>query len=127
MATNQLLNQFQLIDDIFNQALTTNNVEEISRYISDDWVLVQSQFGIITKDKFLHAVKEGKLVHTGMKKKVHRVQLYNDIALVTACGLNSGHFKGEAFHSEHWATNVYRKEAESWVCILSHETPVSCA
>ena len=126
MTDDQLIEQFQLVDNEFNQALITNNVEEISKYISADWILLEAQFGIITKDRFLHVIERGDLIHTAMNKKVLRVKAYNGIAIVTARGINNGFYKNEPFNSEQWVTNVYKNENENWVCIMSHETPVSC-
>ena len=76
MTDDQLIKQFQVVEDDFNQALTTNDIEEISKYISTDWVLLVPQFGIITKDRFLYIIDQGELSHTAMKKQVLRVKLY---------------------------------------------------
>lgn len=126
MTDEQLAEQFQLIEDSFNQALTTNNAVEISKYISDDWVLLTGQFGITGKERFLQVIEDGSLSHTAMKKKVLRVKLYNQIAIVTARGMNTGFYNDERYNSEHWVTDVYKKENKNWICIMSHETPVSC-
>ncbi len=67
MTDDQLIAQFQTVDDNFNEALASNNIEEISNYISADWVLVVPQYGIITKDRFLYVIEHGELSHTAMK------------------------------------------------------------
>ncbi len=126
MTDDQLIKQFQSVEDNFNQALTSNDIKEISNYISTDWVLLVPQFGIITKDRFLHVIDQGELSHTAMKKQVLRVKLYNDIAIVTARGMNIGFYKGESFNAEHWVTSVYKKENQNWICIMTHEAPVTC-
>lgn len=126
MTDDQLINQFQLVEDDFNQALTTNDIEEISKYISTDWVLLVPQFGMITKDRFLYVIKQDELSHTAMKKQVLRVKLYSDIAIVTARGMNIGFYKGESFNAEHWVTSVYKKENQNWICLMIHESPASC-
>ncbi len=126
MTDDQLIERFQLIEDTFNQALTTNNTEEISKYISRDWVLLEPQFGIITKERFLHVIEQGDLSHTAMNKKVLRIRLYKEIAIVIARGMNNGFYKGEPFNSEQWVTNVYKKENENWICIMTQEAPVTC-
>ncbi len=126
MTDDQLIKQFQLVEDNFNQALTSNDIEEISNYISRDWVLLVPQSGIITKERFLYVIEQGELSHTAMKKQVLRAKLYNDIAIATARGMNIGFYKGEPFNAEHWVTNVYKKENENWICIMTHESPVTC-
>lgn len=126
MTDEQLIGKFQIVEDNFNQALISNNVAEISKYISSDWVLLESQFGIIPKDRFLHVIEQGDLSHTAMNKEVLRVKTYNDIAIVTARGMNTGFFNTERFNSEQWVTNIYKNENENWICIMTHETPVTC-
>ena len=126
MNDEQLVQQFQLVEDRFNDALATNNVDQIERHLSNDWVLIEPQFGIVERDRFLSVVKKGDLVHVSMKKRVWRVKCYNDIAIVTSRGMNTGLYKNEPFHSEIWVTNIYKQVNENWLCIMSTEAPVSC-
>ncbi len=58
MTDEELIKKFQIVEDNFNQALISNNVAEISNYISSDWVLLESQFGIITKTGFYKLLKK---------------------------------------------------------------------
>lgn len=126
MTDDKLIEQFQLIDDNFNQVLISNSADEISKYISEDWVLLEPRYGIIDKARFLNAIQLGNLSHTEMKKKVLRVNLYNDIAIVTTRGMNIGLLRGEPFNSEQWITNIYKKENGNWICIMTQEAPVTC-
>lgn len=110
MTDDKLIEQFQLIDDNFNQILISNRADEISKYISEDWVLLEPQYGLISKDRFLRAIELDELSHTEMRKKVLLVKLYNDIAIVTTRGMNIGFLRDEAFNSEQWVTNIYKKK-----------------
>lgn len=126
MTDEESIKYFQSMDDIFNQALVTNNIKEISKLLSDDWVLLEPQFGIIKKDRFLNAIEAGELSHTSMQKEVLWVKLHGDIALVTSRGMNIGYYKDIHFNSAHWVTNIYKNESENWTCIMTQEAPVSC-
>ena len=126
MRDDQLITNFQTVEDNFNQALESNNTHSISKHISDDWILLEPQFGITSKEHFLNAIELGDLFHTTMKKKILRVQLYNDVAIVTARGMNIGYFKTNRFNSEQWVTNIYKKENDIWICIMTQEAPVTC-
>lgn len=126
MTDDELIKQFQLVEDNFNQALISNDAEEISKYISTDWILLEPQFGIITKDRFLYVIEQGDLSHTAMKKQVLRVKLYDDVAVVITRGMNIGFYKNNAFNSEQWVTNIYKKENENWICSMTQEAPVTC-
>ena len=52
MTEDQLKKQFQQIEDNFNKAATSNDVYEIKKCITNDWVLVDSQGGIIPQEVF---------------------------------------------------------------------------
>jgi hypothetical protein len=125
MTDKQLLKEFHTIEEIFNQAVISNNLEEISKCISTEWVLVDAQGGIIPRERFYYVVEQGMLKHTTMTKEILRVKVYDNIALVTGRGKNTGTWQGEPMQADEWITDVYRKENEKWVCVLTHLTPVA--
>ncbi len=121
-----LLESFQQVEDNFSDALISNDSDKISKFLSDDWVLLEPEFGIISKEKFLNAIETNHLSHSNMIKKVVRVQLYNDVAIVTTRGMNVGIFRDQEFNAEQWVTNIYKKAGGSWICIMTQEAPVIC-
>ena len=90
MANEQLIAEFQVIEDNFNKAVLTNQVDEIKKCITEDWVLVDSQGGIIPQERFFQVLKQGLLSHHTMTKEILRVKVYADVALVTGRGQNTG-------------------------------------
>lgn len=86
MSEEQLKKQFQQIEDNFNAAVISNNVDEIKKCITSDWVLVDSQGGMIQQEGFFSVLKQGQLSHSTMTKEVLRVKVYGDVALVTGRG-----------------------------------------
>ena len=60
-----------------------------------------------------------------MTKEILRVKIYDNIALVTGRGKNTGTWQGEPMQADEWITDVYRKENDKWVCVLTHLTPVA--
>lgn len=83
MTPEQLIPEFQVIENAFNDAVVSNIVGEILKCISDDWVLIDAQGGIIERQGFFYAVDQGLLSHTTMSKEILRVKIYNEIAIVT--------------------------------------------
>lgn len=124
MTEKELKQHFQKIEDNFNQAVTSNNVDEIKKCITKDWVLVNSQGGIIPQEVFFNVVEDGSLTHTTMTKEILRVKVYGEIALVTGRGQNTGTWQGNPLEADEWITDVYKKENEKWLCVLTHLTPV---
>lgn len=124
MNKEQLIKQFQQIENMFNLAVISNNVEEIKNCITSDWALVDAQGGIIPQEKFFSVLENGMLSHNSMTKEVLRVKIYGDIALVTGRGQNTGTWQGQAMEADEWITDVYKKENDKWLCVLTHLTPV---
>lgn len=122
----ELVQQFQLVEDHYNTALISNSIEIISPYLANDWILVQGEFGIISRERFLGAIERGDLLHLQMNKKVVHVKYQNDFAIVTSRGPNKGSLNSKPFDTEHWVTNIFKRDAGQWVCLLTHETPVVC-
>lgn len=124
MTEAQLIEQFQQIEDQFNKAVITNDVATIQQCITSDWVLVDSQGGIIPQEGFFRVLEQGLLSHDTMTKEVLRVKVYGDVALVTGRGQNTGKWQGEPLSADEWITDVYHKVNGQWLCVLTHLTPV---
>lgn len=124
MTEEQLKEQFQVIEDNFNRAVVSNSIDEIKKCISSDWVLVDSQGGIIPQEGFFSVLEQGHLSHSSMTKEILRVKVYGDLALVTGRGQNTGTWQGHAMEADEWITDVYKKENDTWLCVLTHLTPV---
>lgn len=124
MTNEQITAEFQAIEDNFNKAVLTNNSDEIKKCITEDWVLVDSQGGIISQEGFFQVLEQGLLSHHTMTKQILRVKVYNDIALVTGRGQNTGTWQGQPLQADEWITDVYKNENEKWLCVLTHLTPV---
>lgn len=124
MTEAQFKNQFQVLEDNFNKAVISNDIREIKKCITSDWVLVDSQGGIIPQERFFSVLEQGLLSHTTMTKEILRVKVYGDIALVTGRGQNTGTWQGQPLEADEWVTDVYKKEGDKWLCVLTHLTPV---
>jgi hypothetical protein len=56
MTNEQLITAFQQIEDNFNVAMISNSVDKIKKCIPSDWVLVDSQGGIIPQESIFLAL-----------------------------------------------------------------------
>lgn len=115
---------FHALEQAFNAAMVSNDVEQIATCISGDWVLVTPERGPIAGHFILDAIKRKVLLHDSMTKQIHRIAVYGDIAIVTGRGQNTGTFHGQPIAADEWITDVYRREApDRWACVLTHLTP----
>jgi ketosteroid isomerase-like protein len=124
MTEEQLKTEFQEIEDNFNRAVISNSIDEIKNCITNDWVLIDEQGGILPQERFFHVLEQGWLSHSTMTKEVLRVKVYGDIALITGRGQNTGTWQGKPLAADEWVTDVYKKENDKWLCVLTHLTPV---
>ena len=124
MKDESLKQQFQIIEDNFNKAVISNNIDEIKKCISEDWVLVDAQGGILPRERFLYVVENKLLSHSTMTKELLRVKVYDNIAVITGRGQNSGIWQGKPIQADEWVTDIYKKEGDHWVCVMTHLTPV---
>jgi ketosteroid isomerase-like protein len=115
------------VEEDFNRAMVSNDVLRISTCVADDWVLVTPESGVVPGSRILHVIESGELSHDTMTKDVGRVRVYGDVAVVTARGRNTGHFRGQRISADEWVTDVYRKVAGRWLCVLTHLTPVAAS
>jgi len=120
----KLIKLFQQIEDAFNAAVVSNDVGTIKKCITEDWVLVDCQGGIIPQERFFSVVESGQLTHSFMTKEILRVNVYSDIALVTGRCRGKGTWQGQPLETDEWVTDVYQKIERKWLCILTHLTPV---
>jgi len=124
MTEKELKEYFHLNEENFNQAVVSDNVDEIKKCITGDWVLVNSQGGIIPQERFFQVLEQGLPSHSTMTKEIIRVKIYGDIELVTGGGKNTAIWQGQHIEADEWVTDVYKKKKDRWLCILTHLTPV---
>jgi uncharacterized protein (TIGR02246 family) len=122
-ADGEVLRAFQALEDHFNDAMVSNDVQRIAQCMSEDWTLVTPEKGPISREAILHAIASGILVHDSMTKQVVRASVYGDMAVVTGRGSNTGTFRGEPIRADEWITDVYRQVQGQWRCVLTHLTP----
>lgn len=117
------LSEFTVIENAFNDAMVSNDVDRISACISDDWVLVTPEVGPVSRERMLEAIASGLLSHDMMVKMLVRTKIYGDMAVVTGRGRNTGTFRGEPIAADEWITDIYRRIEGRWLCVLTHLTP----
>ena len=123
--TDALATELARIEEDFNRAMVSNDVQRISACVADDWVLITPEAGVLPRSRILQVIETGELSHDTMTKDVGRVKVYGDVAVVTARGQNTGQYRGQRSSADEWVTDVYRKVDGRWLCVLTHLTPVA--
>ncbi len=111
------------LEEAFNRAMISNDVAQISRCITDDWILVTPEAGPVPRERILGVIGSGMLTHATMKKVPTHACVVGDIAWVTGRGQNSGTFNGSPIEADEYITDIYRRVEGEWRCMLTHLTP----
>ena len=111
------------LEDAFNRAMLSNDVEQISRCITDDWILVTPEVGPVPRSRILGVIGSGLLTHATMTKIATHACVAEDMAWVTGRGRNTGTFNGEPMEADEYITDIYRRVDGEWRCMLTHLTP----
>jgi len=111
------------LEDAFNKAMISNDVEQISRCITDDWILVTPEAGPIPRSRILSVIASGLLTHATMTKVATHACVIGDVAWVSGRGQNTGTFNGEQISADEYITDIYRRVDGEWRCMLTHLTP----
>lgn len=108
------------VETEWSRALASNDVEAMSRYMAEDWVLIAPDGNAISKPNFLALVRSGDLVHDKMELSEVNARVYGDAAVVTAKAWSGGLFQGKRFLELERSSDVFVKKESRWQCVLTH-------
>ncbi len=124
MSTTNIPSFLIQLEERFNRAMVSNDVEAIGKCITDDWILVTPEVGPVPRSRILDVIKSGKLTHSSMTKTATHAAVVGDMAWITGRGQNTATFDGTPIEADEYVTDIYRKVGDEWLCMLTHLTPV---
>lgn len=124
MITTEIPSFLIKLEERFNRAMVSNDVDTISKCITEDWILVTPEAGPIPRSRILDVIRTGRLTHSSMSKTATHSAVTKDIAWVTGRGQNTATFNGIPIEADEYITDIYRRVGEEWLCMLTHLTPV---
>jgi len=110
------------VEQEFTNAIVKNNPEEIRQFVTDDWIIINADGGLIEKERFLEVIKSGTLTHEMMESDDMRVRVYGDCAVVSALTRSKGKFMGQEFTTHERSTDVFVRCDGQWRCVLTQLT-----
>jgi ketosteroid isomerase-like protein len=110
------------VEQEFADAIAKNDVEAIERFVTDDWIIINADGGIIDKERFLGVIKSGALTHETMESADIRVRVYGESAVVSALTRSKGKFAGHEFTTHERSTDVFVRRDGRWRCVLTQLT-----
>ena len=113
------------VESKFGEAMIQNDVEAIGRILSDDWIIIDPEGGVVDKSRFLDVIRSGALKHEAMDSEDIRVRTYPNTATVTAVTHTRTKYLGKEFTTHERATDVFVKKDERWQCVITHLTTLT--
>jgi ketosteroid isomerase-like protein len=110
------------VEEEFADAIMKNNPEKIGQFVTDDWIIINADGGIIERERFLEVIRSGALTHEMMKSDEMRIRVYEDSAVVSALTRSKGKFMGQEFTTHERSTDVFVRRAGQWRCVLTQLT-----
>jgi len=109
----------------FVDAIARNDSKAIEQFVTDDWIIVNADAGIIDKERFLEVIESSTLTHDMMETDETRVRVYGDSAVVTGVARSKGKFMGHEFPTHERSTDFFVKLDGQWRCVLTQLTGFS--
>ena len=106
----------------FVDAIAKNDLEAIERFVTDDWIIINADGGIIERERFLGVIKSGTLTHEMMEFDDIRIRVYGDSAVVSALTRSKGKFMAQEFTTHERSTDVFVSRDGQWRCVLTQFT-----
>jgi len=122
MQTSDIEKELLKLEKEFTAAVVKNDPEAIGRFVTDDWIIINADGGIIDKERFLGVIKSGTLTHEMMQSDDMRVRVYGYSAVVTALTRTKGKFMGQEFTTHERSTDVFVRRDGQWRCVLTQLT-----
>jgi ketosteroid isomerase-like protein len=122
MKTTDLEKELLNLEKEFTAAVVRNDPEAIGRFVTDDWIIINADGGIIDKERFLGVIKSGTLTHEMMESDDIRLRCYGDSAVVSALTRTKGKFMGQEFSTHERATDFLVRLDGQWRCVLTQLT-----
>jgi ketosteroid isomerase-like protein len=119
---NEMEEEVLKVEKGFVDAIVRNDPDGIERFVSDEWIIINADGGIIDKERFLGVIKSGALAHDLMESDDVRVRVYGDSAVVSALTRSKGKFTGQEFSTQERSTDVFVRIDGQWRCVLTQLT-----
>jgi ketosteroid isomerase-like protein len=116
--------EFQELMDAWSEAIVADDPEAIGGFAEPDWMLI-GENGPFPRNRFLEAVRNGRITHHTMSHEIHSIRLYGDVAVLLTRGRNTGAYDGQEYELDEWTTDVFVHRRDGWKCIVTHLTNAS--
>ena len=107
------------------QAMIDDDASEVARWLSDDWVIIDGDGGVIGRARFLAVIASGALVHDAMAFDEVQVRRVGGARLWIARARGHGLYRGQRFTFDERSTSVWARRNGRWTCRLTQLTPIA--
>jgi hypothetical protein len=109
-------------DQAIADAMLANSAEKLAPLLADDWIVVNTQGRIASRDGLLENVRSGLFIHRTLTLSNPRVRIYGNVAVVTTHVATTGLVTHKGFNVEETQTDVLVWKDGAWTSVLLHES-----
>ncbi len=120
-----VVRDLEIVETNWAAAIARNDVDAVSQYVTDDWIVVDANGHVIDRERFLNVIRSGALSHESMTVEERSVQVYQGIAVVTSRVRSHGAYLGAPFSTHERSSDVFVQIAGRWRCMHTHLTSIS--
>jgi ketosteroid isomerase-like protein len=118
--------QIVALENTWQQAALANDIPEMDKLLSDDYLGITATGEVLTKAQQLDHMRDRKLVLTEIKTSQLKIKLIGRIAIVTSLAEIEGMSDGDPLHGAYRYTRVYQRLPNGTWKIASFEvTPTT--
>ena len=116
--------QIVALEHDWQQAALADNVAEMDKLLSDDYIGITATGEVLTKNQELDHLRDRKLVIAKLQSSDVKIKLIGSIAIVTSLAYVNGIDDGEPLHGAYRYTRVYQRVANGvWKITNFEVTP----
>jgi ketosteroid isomerase-like protein len=102
------------LDTQYQAAVKANDANVMDRILADDFILIEGDGKVSTKNDLLSEARSGRVVYEHQDGSEQTVRLWGDTAVVTAKLWGKGSDGGKPFNWTLWYSDTYVKTPGGW-------------
>jgi ketosteroid isomerase-like protein len=119
------INSIIVIEDQLKTAMINSDVLVLDQLLSDDLIFTSHLGQIMSKQDDLEAHRSGFVKINSIDQAEQRIQLHDDMAIVSVLSRIQGEFGGEQSETDLRFTRIWKKSKnDSWQVIAAHSSAV---
>lgn len=112
------------VEQNFADAIKAADIDKLNQILADDWVILEGNGKIVTKETVFHDLKSGNNKLEALEFGPMDVKVLDNVAVVQGSYTETGTVKGQGWSGKAVFTDVLVKHGDKWMIVRSHANRV---